>query len=106
MAAFCIYAPAQTNQPSQSPESPKYLSRPPVSYTDAARKNNTQGVVKLRVTFKKNGEIGEIKVVQGLPDGLSEQAVEAAKKIKFEPARRNGKPVTVTKIIRYTFTLY
>ena len=82
------------------------LSKPRANYTDAARTNQTQGTVTLRVTFLANGEIGNVGIVNYLPDGLTERAIEAAKQIKFEPATQNGKVVTVTKQVQYSFTLY
>jgi TonB family protein len=84
----------------------KILSKPRASYTDAARENNVMGQVRLEVTFQKDGKIGKIKIIQSLPSGLTESAVTAAKKIKFEPEMKNGKPVTVTEIQTYTFTIY
>jgi TonB family protein len=86
--------------------SARFLSKPRADYTDAARENQVQGTVRLRVTFLANGQIGAITPVGNLPDGLTEQAITAARQIKFEPARRDGAPVTVTKIVEYTFTLY
>lgn len=82
------------------------VSKPRANYTDAARNNQTEGTVTLRVTFLANGEIGNVSMVKYLPDGLAEQAIEAAKQIKFEPATLNGKPVTVTKQVQYSFSLY
>lgn len=80
--------------------------KPRANYTDAARTNQAQGKVVLRVTFGANGQIGAISVVSGLPDGLTEQAIEAAKGIKFEPAKRGGVPYSVSKPVEYTFTIY
>lgn len=82
------------------------LSKPRALFTDRARQNQIQGKVVLRIAFKKNGKIGKIKVVEGLPDGLSENAVKAAEGIRFEPATKNGKPITVTKNIEYNFNIY
>ena len=82
------------------------LSKPRANYTDAARLNFTQGKVVLRVTFSANGQIGAISVITGLSDGLTEQAIAAARGIKFEPARRDGVPYSVTKPVEYTFTIY
>lgn len=82
------------------------LSKPRANYTDAARQNNTQGVVRLRVTFLASGEIGEVTPVSSLPDGLTEQSIAAAREIEFEPATRDGVPFSVAKIVEYTFTLY
>ncbi|MBS1797400.1 MAG: TonB family protein [Acidobacteria bacterium] len=84
----------------------KILSKPRAGYTDQARLSMTQGKVVLRVTFLASGEIGGITTVSGLPNGLTEQAVAAARAIKFEPAKVGGKPVTVTKTIEYSFVIF
>lgn len=84
----------------------KIIDKPRAIYTNDARENLVSGTVTLRVTFMANGSIGNIAVIGGLPDGLTEQAIAAAKGIKFEPAKRNGVALTVTKQIQYTFTLY
>ena len=84
----------------------KILTKPRAIYTDQARTNQIMGVIRLQITFKKNGEIGIIKVIKGLPNGLTQNAIEAAKGIKFEPEIKNWKPVTVSKVTEYSFTLY
>ncbi len=84
----------------------KINSKPRPGYTDAARQNNIQGTVILRVTFLGSGQIGSVSVVKGLPNGLSEQAIAAAKRISFEPAKNNGVGQTVTKQVEYTFSIY
>jgi TonB family C-terminal domain len=84
----------------------RIISKPSAEYTDLARQNNTQGVVRLRVNFQANGEIGDVTVLNGLPDGLTESAVEAVKRMEFKPAEKNGEPVTVTKIVEYKFMIY
>jgi hypothetical protein len=60
----------------------------------------------LRVTFLASGQIGGIASVNGQPYGLTEQAIAAARQLKFEPAKRNGVPQTVIKQVQYSFTLY
>lgn len=84
----------------------KILSKPRPGYTDAARTANIQGTVILRVTFMANGSIGSISPVKGLPNGLTEQAIAAARRISFEPAKVNGMGQTVTKQIEYSFSIY
>ena len=81
-------------------------SKPRANYTDAARQNNVQGTVNLRVTFNANGTIGSVTPVSSLPNGLTEQAISAAKQIRFEPAMKNGQPQSVTKVVQYSFTIY
>lgn len=84
----------------------KILSKRRADYTDAARQNNIQGNVTLRVTFLASGEIGGITTISGLPDGLTEQAIAAAREIKFQPAVRNSVPYTKTMVVQYGFTIY
>ncbi|HEX8736825.1 MAG TPA: energy transducer TonB, partial [Pyrinomonadaceae bacterium] len=71
------------------------ISKPRANYTDAAKINEIEGVVRVRVTFLDSGEIGSVTPVSGLPYGLTEQAIAAARRIKFEPATRDGVPYTV-----------
>lgn len=84
----------------------KVLTKPRPTYTEAARFYQISGNVIARITFLSSGEIGSISIVQGLPFGLTNAAIAAAKAIQFEPATQDGKPVTVTKQVEYTFTIY
>lgn len=84
----------------------RFLIKPASKYTNEARKKNLQGSVLLRVTFLSNGGIGGISVAQELKYGLTEEAIAAAKKIIFLPARRNGIKYSVTKTVQYNFSIY
>jgi len=84
----------------------KILSKPRAVFTDIARQEQITGVVKLRITFLASGKIGTITLVQGLPGGLTKQAMKAARAIRFEPALRNGIPVTITKLLEFPFIIY
>jgi len=81
-------------------------SKPEAKYTKDARKHAVEGTVILRCIFSSTGEVKNIHVVSGLPDGLSEKAVEAAKKIKFTPAMKDGHPVSMWMELQYNFHLY
>src|SRR5437762_2093335 len=52
---------------------------------------DVQGTVVLRVQFLDFGDIGEVTPVKTLPSGLTEKAVAAARKIRFEPEKKDGK---------------
>ncbi len=82
------------------------LSKPKPGYTDAARQNNVTGVVRVRVTFMANGSIGGVSVVSGLPHGLTEKAIAAARQIRFKPPLKNGQPYSVTKVVVFNFNIY
>ena len=84
----------------------RFVDKPRAVYTEVAKRNGVQGSVKLKVTFLASGEIGEIVPVTFLPDGLTEQAVTAAKRIRFRPKRVNGVPTTVVRFIEYNFSVY
>lgn len=75
-------------------------------YTDVARDADVQGTVRLRVTFYSNGSTGSISAISGLPYGLTEQAIKAAQRIVFIPKTVNGYPVSVTKVVEYSFSIY
>lgn len=89
------------------PTSPlRIIIKPAPSYTDEARKKGIQGNVKLRITFLPNGAIGGISAIEELPFGLTEQAIKAAKKIVFIPAKRGGISVSITKMFQYNFAIF
>ena len=69
--------------------------KPEPSYTKDARKHAIEGTVILRCVFASTGKITNMRVISGLPDGLTERAIEAAKKIKFKPATKDGHPVSM-----------
>lgn len=84
----------------------KILAKQKAAYTDAARTNGVQGTVTLRVTFLASGGIGSISTVKGLPHGLTEQAIAAARNIRFEPEMVNGQARTTTRPVSFTFNIY
>jgi TonB family protein len=85
---------------------PTILYKERAKYTEEARANKIQGSVLVALTYTADGRITDIKVVRGLPDGLTESAIEAAKRIRFQPAMRNGQPVSVRGQLEFNFTLY
>jgi protein TonB len=84
----------------------KIISKPTAKYTDAARQNNFTGRVLLRITFLASGQIGSVSAVSSLPYGLTEQAIAAARQIRFEPPKRDGVPYTITRTFDYGFNIY
>ena len=74
-------------------------------YTDEARNNQVSGVVILKVILSKTGEVVNIRVVSGLPYGLTQRAIDAARGIKFTPAIKDGKSVSMWMQLEYNFNL-
>lgn len=82
------------------------LEKPRAPYTDSARQNGVEGLVRLRVTLLANGQVGQVTPLTYLPHGLTQQAMNSARNIKFRPKSVNGKPVDVIITVEYRFTLY
>jgi hypothetical protein len=94
---FCLLALGQ-NKPLKIIEQPR--PELPASY----RTLDAQGTQTLRIEFMESGDIGEVVPVNNLPGGLTERAVAAARKIKFEPEIKDGKPATVFKQLQYFYS--
>lgn len=84
----------------------RILSKPEPTYTEDARRNQITGTVVLRCIFAADGTVKHILVLNGLPDGLTEMAIKAARKIKFVPASIDGRPVSMFMQLEYNFNLY
>lgn len=80
--------------------------KPAPVYTIEARRNGVEGVVRLRAVLRASGEVTDIEVLKGLPEGLTEQAVKAARLIDFEPARKDGRAASQRVVLEYNFNIY
>ena len=80
--------------------------KPEPAYTEEARQNQIVGTVILKCVFARNGSVTDFRIVSGLPYGLTDRSLDAAKKIKFIPAMKNGKFVSVWMQLEYHFDLY
>jgi TonB family protein len=84
----------------------RVLDKPEPQYTESARKNQVTGTVVLRAVFSSGGSVTNISTIRGLPDGLTERAIAAAKQIRFVPAQKDGRPVSMWMQLEYNFNLY
>jgi TonB family protein len=83
----------------------RLVTKPEPTYTEDARDKKVEGTVILRAILAKTGRVERIRVVQGLPYGLTVQAIEAARKIEFVPAMKDGKAVSMWLQLEYNFLL-
>lgn len=84
----------------------RLLSKPEPKYTEEARRNQITGTVMLRAVFASSGDVVQIRALSSLPFGLTERAIAAAREIKFVPATKDGRPVSVFMQLEYNFNLY
>ncbi|MFH1129983.1 MAG: TonB family protein [Pseudomonadota bacterium] len=81
---------------------PKVLREIVPSYPERMRDLGIEGRVVLQLTINENGEVKKVRLLRGLRKELDDAAIDAAKKMLFEPAQVNNVPVSIK--IRYTFT--
>jgi TonB family protein len=90
-----IGGPRNAGAPQESVDRrPVLLNQPQPLFTELARKNKVQGVVRIKILVDSGGAVKEVVIVQGLPDGLNEQAIRAAYQMRFRPAMKNGHAVS------------
>ena len=98
--------PNRTFRVNEVEQRARLLTKPEPHYTEEARKNQIIGTVTLNVVFSSAGEVVQIRATRTLPFGLTERAIAAARQIKFVPAVKGGRPVSVHMQLEYNFNLY
>lgn len=82
---------------------PRFLSRVKPSYTPEAEQADITATVEVIVVFRSNGEVGGTEVTRWAGFGLDESAAAAIRQLKYTPALRDGKPISIRAMIRYNF---
>ena len=82
------------------------IFKPEPPYTEAALRNGIRGRVILRAVLSSTGRVTNIQVVEGLRHSLTENAIIAARHLRFLPAEREGNPVSQYVQIVYNFNFY
>jgi len=96
-------AGAKSSEPLDKELSVKKIKK--AKYTAEAVANSVEGNVHVAVEFRSDGTVGFAFPYKTLPNGLTENAVQAAKAIKFTPAVKNGKAITVVLPLTFRFDL-
>ena len=90
----------------RSVTAPKPIYTPNPEYTDRARKKKIRGSVVVSIVITDRGLVRDAKVVTGVDKDLDQQALKAVGAWRFEPATKDGKPVTVRVKVEADFKLY
>lgn len=73
-----------------------YYLRLNIRYPDEAVKKRIQGVVMVVFVVETDGSVSRVSVTGGIGGGCDEEAVRVARAMpRWEPGKRNGKPVRV-----------
>jgi TonB family protein len=85
---------------------PKCIYCPRPEYSGAAMAQKIEGRITLIVKITEDGIARDIEFVKSLQNGLTQRAIEAIQKWKFEPSHDpDGKPRAVWEVIEITFHL-
>jgi TonB family protein len=98
--ALAVYAAGQLTKKAV------ITSKPEPGYTEEARQQGVEGVVRLRAVLMPDGRVRHVIPLRRLPAGLTEKCVAAARKIKFVPASIDGTPVAQYVVLEYNFNIY
>jgi TonB family protein len=95
-----------TRSGKETSEKARVLSKPEPQYSEAARRAGVTGTIVLRAIFSSDGDVKSVRVSQALPFGLTTAAIQAARQIKFTPAMKDGRPVSMYIQLEYNFNLF
>jgi protein TonB len=84
---------------------PVQLSGRQPRYTELARRAGIQGTVILEAVIDRKGRVSNVRILKGLPMGLDTEAVSAVQDWIFEPARMEGRPVSVYYTLTVNFQI-
>ncbi len=83
----------------------KYLDSH-IVYPPLAAMNEVEGRVVVQFVVKKDGSVGEVKIVRSVDKDLDKEAIRVVKSLpKFTPGRQNGKAVNVWYTLPVPFKL-
>lgn len=87
----------------QGVQQPFFYQRIKPEYTEQADLAGIVATVELEAVFREDGTIGEIEILRWAGFGLDESAIATVKKLRFKPAERGEKALTIKGLVRYNF---
>lgn len=84
---------------------PVILSQMQPEYSDDARKARVQGTVELLIIVRSDGTVLFDSVRKSLGYGLDQKAIDAVKRWRFVPGKKDGQPVNVYVSVLVNFSL-
>lgn len=76
-------------------DAPRLLREVKADYSEEGRRRGVTGDVVLEIVVRRDGSVGDVKLLKGLGWGLDERAVQAVRQWRFSPATRSGTPIDV-----------
>jgi TonB family protein len=88
-----------------SSDAPGFLYREIPQYPFAARRRGEEGRVVLKLTIDAKGNLLNIEVIESTGSDFTVSAIEAVKRSKFSPAKKNNTPVVCMALLPIRFAL-
>jgi TonB family protein len=92
-------------RPGSGIEPPSILREVKPEYSEEARRRGIEGDVIVEIVVRRDGSVGDVRIMRGLGHGLDERAARAVGQWRFSPARRHGTPVDVLVEVAVEFKL-
>ena len=92
-------------RPGSGIDPPSLLREVKPVYTDEGRRQGVEGDVVLEIVVRRDGSVGDVKILRRLGAGLDQKAIDAVRQWRFSPAKRMGAPVDVIVEVAVEFKL-
>lgn len=92
-------------RPGSGVEAPTLQREVKPDYTEDARRRGVEGEVVMEIVVRRDGTVGDVRVLKGLGYGLDQRAIEAVRQWRFGAAKRLGQPVDVLVEVSMEFRL-
>jgi TonB family protein len=92
-------------RPGSGVNPPRLLREVKADYTEEARRRGLEGEVVMEIVVKRDGTVGDVKLLRRLSSGLDERAIQAVRQWRFAPATLKGVAVDVLVEVGVEFRL-
>jgi len=97
--------PAGVYQVGSGVSQPRLIKKVEPKYSREALKQKVEGTVTVSLVVGVDGKATDISIVKSLDEGLDQQAIKAISEWRFEPGKKDGKPVPVMAKVDVNFRL-
>ncbi|MCB9622581.1 MAG: TonB-dependent receptor [Sandaracinus sp.] len=103
--SLLVAAPALAQDAPAAPviTPPRLVEFVEATFPPGAEAEGLEGRVLVAITIAADGAVTDVQVVRPAGNGFDEAAVDAVRRFRFEPARRDGAPVPVRIQYEYVF---
>jgi TonB family protein len=84
---------------------PQAMVKVDPAYPAELMRDRVEGTVTLYAVIRKDGTVGEVKVLRGVEERLDENARIALSRWKFHPATKNGSAVDLETVVQIPFVV-